>query len=104
MGIDWMDRGSDHRPPSPGPWGWADAGIECAALVAGPGRDVVLRLDPGDMSMADAALIASAPELRDALTWALVQLDEIIADAGRSTTPSYERARALLSRLDGSGR
>lgn len=77
--------------PTPGPWQWAGA-----MLVASRVGTVVLRTHGHrEVREADAALVAAAPELLEALEAALLRCEDC-ATCGPKACPACEAARATI--------
>ena len=81
---------------TPGPWNWQrPISRNLANCLSGGGRPLLRCIDVSD---ADAALIAEAPALADALRWALEQIED-------SLDPDHQaalaEAQATLNRATG---
>ncbi len=89
---------------SPGPWRWVDVPGNPWA-VRGPNDEtdhlgpIILNMggSADEQEKANARLIASAPEMLDLLRGAVDPWDKSMASPGADW---YQRARALLARLD----
>lgn len=84
---------------SPGPWEVLRTRILEYGVIQ---RDSDVRVVVGELSEADARLIAAAPEMAEALTWAVAMLDrlrEVLPpNAERSFDRGVEGARAALKK------
>lgn len=74
------ERGATAMNHTPGPWEWAEANMDAAKRINGPsGIEVMHVVFTGNADMkisdADAALIAAAPDLLEALKLLLSQAD-----------------------------
>ena len=94
-------------PWTPGLWRVGGAGATVFGSPTGaPAPEAVARLAPTPRHMANARLIAAAPELADTLG----QIVDAFDESGRTNEevierlmPIIEQARALLARLYGDG-
>lgn len=81
---------------TPGPW-LSFGRIVTADDQLSPGYTVeVCRLPEGNVNLANVNLVCAAPELLEALKWAVVHLERLDA-----TNPTLSQARAAIRHAEG---
>ena len=87
---------------TPGPWDWhgpyMTGAYKISSLAPEGGQVLDVMIDRSASNLANARLIASAPDLLEALTWALAQIEN---DLDPDHQAAFDGARAALARATG---
>jgi hypothetical protein len=90
---------------SPAPWTVSATGGARTILAADRSTVAVIVESDGaaPFEVGNGQLLAAAPDLRDALRWAMTHIENVFALAGRHDRerPDLEKARAALAKSEG---